>query len=49
MSKAHKVVKYKLVKEHRQSQYELSLDRLIEGKVNPDYPRDRFNKLKEVK
>jgi hypothetical protein len=49
MSKAHKAIKYNLVKEHRKLQYEIALDRLIEGKVKPDYPNERFNKLKEIR
>jgi hypothetical protein len=49
MSKSHKAVKYQIIKAHRQEQYEIALDRLIEGKVKPDYPNERFNKLKEVR
>jgi len=49
MSKSHKAVKFRLIKSHRQEQYEMALDKLIEGKVKPDYPAIRFNKLKEIK
>lgn len=49
MSQAHKVVKFRLLEEHRKTQYEKALDLLIAGKVNPDYPAERFDKLKEIK
>ena len=49
MSKSHKSVKFRIVKAHRVQMYEKALDMLIAGRVNPDYPAQRFSKLKEVR
>jgi hypothetical protein len=49
MSKAHRAVKFKIVKAHRQAQYEKALDLLIQGKDNPEYVNERYEKLKEIK
>ena len=38
-----------LCKLHRQEQYEKALDMLIRHECSPEYPHERFEKLKEVK
>ena len=49
MSKGKSVNKLKLVRQHRESHYLFTLNKLIDGKAEPEEVTARFKKLKAVK
>ena len=49
MSKGRQLNKLSLVRQHRENQYEYTLDKLIAGKTTPDEVSRRFKKLKAVR
>jgi len=49
MSKSKKRHKKRLCLQHRETQYLHALNKVMDGKADPDYATKRFNKLKEIK
>ncbi len=49
MNKGRKLNKLQLVRQHRKNQYLYAVNRLIDGKTEPQEAENRWQKLKEVK
>ncbi len=49
MNKGRKVNRHNLIRNHRQTWYERSLDMLMNGQATPDDVEKRYNKLKQSK